>query len=664
MGALASSGCKVPLTDIFARFVIADAAWFAEEETLFLFYEVEAEQGIGEESLVEIRWVTDDGIIDWVDLSTLEAVHTHVPVDCGPNTVCGSMSLHVPLEPREVQLRLRYHRDGELTLDPETALNVIGPGQAHSNRSLLVYGVFTEENRGVQWRARHIFPTLRNMEVERLGLRRRFTISNISRGGPAPFVLGNSYLYGAACDDPVRLGWSEVETEDRAIFSPEELGEEAFESETVCARATVYDPTGPFAASAIARKNPEVRPAFPLLRSPIEEATPIKYMLTPCDRTISPVHYDMQEQRLLMTGITPYCIDLWESDDPDVVAAAVADFVARINADVEAVRAGGRDMILAMALHHDDPDVAATLEQALSGILLPERARSTPRVAGGFVLDSFEYTLTDLTVGATVLWCPALLDIDADDVEDGTIVPPAGFSSLICALPDVDLMFSLGPFDLGALPILPSRQKYLNFIDIHSADQAGEMRELVFLAPQVPPNADSIDLPPFGSVTFFDDEIISSDGDDSFSYCETEEEAQTVFFRSSVLPIFLPIASLPEWHAIFGESDYGLGLGWEFPYLLEMQYEAVAALAVSAFTLTLPLGLGTTVEQDYGSQVWKTGEFPIARTLTQCRRFCGHPTFDAAGIYQIEDYFSLAYRNACYVPVFPERGDDGFPNDP
>ncbi len=659
------TGCKVPLTDIFARFVIADAAWFAEEETLFLFYEVEAEQGISEDSLVEIRFVTDDGVVDWVELSTLEAVHTHVPVDCGPNTVCGSRSLHIPLEPREVQLRLRYHREGELTLDPQTNYNVIGPGPAHTNRSLLVYGVFTEENRGVQWRARHLFPTLRNMEVERLGLRRLFTVSNISRGGPAPFVLGNRYLYGAQCDDPVRLGWQEVETEDRAIFSPEELGEEAFEHETVCARATVYDPTGPFAASAFARKNPEVRPAFPLLRSPIEEAVPIKYMLTPCNRTISQVHYDMQEQRLLMQGISPYCIDLWESDDEDVVAAAVADFVARVNADVEAVRGGGQDMILVMALHHDDdPAMAATLEQALAGILLPERQRSTPRVAGGFVLDSYSYSLTDLTVGATTLWCPSGIDFDEDDLEDGTVVPPAGLSSLICALPDVTLNFSLGPFDLGAVPILPNRQAYLNFIDIYSPDQAGEMRDLTFLAPQVPPNAEGLDLPPFGSVTFFDDEIISAEADDSFSYCETPEETSTAFFRSSVLPIFLPIASLPEWHAIFRETTYGLGLGWEFPYLLELEYEAVAALAVSAFTLSLPLGLGVTVEQDYGSQVWKTGEFPLAETLTQCTRFCAHPTFDGAGIYQVADQFDLTYRNQCYAPVFPERGDDGFPHDP
>ena len=48
-------GCtKVPLYDVEADFSRADAAWFAEEQTLFFFYEVAAEQGIGEPSVLEV----------------------------------------------------------------------------------------------------------------------------------------------------------------------------------------------------------------------------------------------------------------------------------------------------------------------------------------------------------------------------------------------------------------------------------------------------------------------------------------------------------------------------------------------------------------------------------------------------------------------------------
>ena len=62
--------------------------------------------------------------------------------------------------------------------------------------------------------------------------------------------------------------------------------------------------------------------------------------------------------------------------------------------------------------------------------------------------------------------------------------------------------------------------------------------------------------------------------------------------------------------------------------------------------------------------MWLEEEFSLAETLTQCERFCDHPTFDAAGIYQINDDFRTAYAAACYTPNFPRRGDSGFPSDP
>ena len=43
---------KVPIVDIQARFTLADLSWFAAEQTMFVFYELSAEQGIGPESQV------------------------------------------------------------------------------------------------------------------------------------------------------------------------------------------------------------------------------------------------------------------------------------------------------------------------------------------------------------------------------------------------------------------------------------------------------------------------------------------------------------------------------------------------------------------------------------------------------------------------------------
>ena len=108
---------KVPVVDIAAGFVRADAAWFEGEETLFYFYNVHAEQGLGPTSVIEITWQTDDERVDWTPLSELPSVHTHLPVDCGVEALCGSHSLHVPLQPRNVELRLRYGEGVQMLLD-------------------------------------------------------------------------------------------------------------------------------------------------------------------------------------------------------------------------------------------------------------------------------------------------------------------------------------------------------------------------------------------------------------------------------------------------------------------------------------------------------------------------------------------------------------------
>ncbi|MCA9541714.1 MAG: hypothetical protein KC620_22610, partial [Myxococcales bacterium] len=422
-------GCKVEFSDVAARFVVGDATWFEAEQTLFIFYEVQAEQGLSDASVVEVRFTTDDGVVDWTPVSDFESVHTHLAVDCGATSRCGSQSIRVAREPRDVRLRMRYHRDGALSLDATTRLNIVNAGPAFSHRSLLVYGVFTEDNKAVQWRARHHFPALRNEEVERLGLRRYFAIDDMAYGqlGDGIDTDANPYLYATDCEGSTPLEWQPVSTEERAIFSPETLPDAASALPVVCARSTVRDATGTFSTGAVARKNPEVRPAFPVLRSPVEDATPIKYVIATCDRTISTPHLKMQRQRLLIDDdVEPFCIDGLSTE------MLIDQLVARIREDVERVRAEGHDMVLVMALHHDQRPLRETIEAALEEALSTELGRSTPRVVGAFVLDSYAYSITNGTVGATTIWCPASVSLTP---PDEAILATA--ASLGCTLPPV-----------------------------------------------------------------------------------------------------------------------------------------------------------------------------------------------------------------------------------
>ncbi|HEX8819581.1 MAG TPA: hypothetical protein VF794_06620 [Archangium sp.] len=659
LAVVACASCeKVPLTNIQAQFELADAAWFEEEQTLFIFYRAKAEQGLGPDSQIEVSYRTDDMEQPWTPLSQLSTVHTHVPVDRGSTERWGSTSLHVKRVPRQVGIRLRYHRDGEMALTPpRTRLNIIGTGPPHRSRSLVVYGVFDENNTHVQWRARHQFPTLRNHEVQELGLRRTFRIADPRHGDVAQPPDGNPYGYAfaSACPEALTpLGWAPLETSMRAMFGGDELPLSASASPAVCAQATVTDAQGPFEAVALARKNPEVRPAFPALHSPIRTNTAIGFLLRPCERTISKPHESIQVQRLLLAGAPEICIDNWRTTD------FAAELAARFRARIDEVRAQGQDMVLTLALHHDEPSgkLADVIEQALEQTLTYERDKSSPRVSGAFVFDSFAHTLGRAPLKSLVLWCPANLDVDdLDQISDQ--------SQHSCALlPDIPDI-KLGPFRLNTLPILPTRAQYLRFVEKYSEAQAGHMRGLQFLAPERTPISENIQVGDFGLITFFNNETLTAAPSDVFSHCMSGNPlASHVVFRSPLSPDPLPLETLPELHEATPQPAYALGLLWEFPFLTRLEYEFFIAGTASAYSLTVPFGIPTKETEDYGAKMWLENEFPLDATLLQCTRFCDHPTFDSGGVYNVTLGFRASYLNQCYAPRYPVPADGGFPRDP
>ncbi len=673
------AGCaKVPIHDVSAGFSLADAAWFAEEQTLFVFYEVSADQGLGEPSVIELTYRTDAATVDWTPIEEFPTIHTHLPVDCGADSLCGSTSLHVPLEPRDVGVRLRYHRDGELALDAETIYDVVGPGDPWSHRSYLAYGVFNEANERVQWRGRHRFPTLRNEEAQEMGLRRALVVDEQRFGTAELANTNNPYGYGASCPEVFADAAQElVSTVERAVFNATDLPQDATTESVVCAQATVTDATGTFTTGAIARKNPEVRPAFPVLHSPIRDATPVPFYLSPCDRTISELHEAMQRQRLQMTNVPTTCIEDWSADGfEDRLIAMFTDAV-------EAQRAAGDDMVLVIGLQRDEEGPDDLLEAALAEILPAERHRTSPRLAGAFVFDSFSHEVALSEVSQTTLWCPSTISFDFDTAV-------TNLSSIACAVAPDDTDIELGPFTFGALPILPTREQYLEFIQTYSTVQAGEVLELSFLTPEFATTSEHVDIGDYGVVTFLNGELISAEPDDAFSIC-TGGDLSLVAFRSDVTQSekfakiieeacegyelhqdvcdaadvgLMPIEWLADWHNGFLEDTYELGLFWDFPFLLRMEYEVYAAGSVSAFGLSVPFGVGESGESYLGTTLWTSDEVSLEELLTQCTRFCDNPTFDSAGVYHVLDPFRDTYANVCYVPVFPVVGDSGFPSDP
>lgn len=645
---------KVPFIDVNAAFSLAEAAWFQDEATLFIFYEVQAEQGLSGDTVMELSYRTDDEVVDWTPLSELATVHQHLAVDCGPFSRCGSTSVRVAKAPSAIKLRLRYHPLGALSLGAPLHVNFVRSGAPWSNRSLVVYGVFDAANTRVQWRARHQFPAVRNEEAQRLGLRRLFSVAQQSYGTlPSDTDLtANVYGYGFAgvcpADFSPLLGADPAPTRQRAIFAPDDLALAAAAAPVVCALATVTDAGGTFVAPALARKNPRVRAAFPALRSPIQEAKLVRMLLAPCHRTVSDVHLAMQRQRLGITGSPDLCLD-----EVSVANLATA-FATLLQARVDEERNTGHDMILLLALHHDETTGALSnaVQAGLGQVLPAESQKSSPRLAGAMVFDSYGGDVGRDDIRNLVIWCPARSASAADPKTPHN-----------CAIAPDSLNITLGYFTFATLPILPSRQKYLDYVAKYSVANAGQVQSLTCRVPGRTPLSDDVPIGQYGVATFFNGESVTAAATDAFSYCAANDKVPAVY-RLSTNPQPQPLAALPDAHALNPQPAYALGLVWDFPFLVRLQYQNVFAGAGTAFSVTIPFGIASDATTYEGASLWQQDTFALAEVLLQCDRFCDHPTFDSAGVYNPQVSFAASYRDRCYRPLFPGVGEGGFPRDP
>lgn len=656
---------KIPLTDVGAGFALAEAAWFEDEATLFVFYRVEAAQGLGPQSVVELSWSTDSTGVGWFSISERTHVHEHLAVDCGARARCGSASFRVDEPPRAVGLRLRYHRDGPLAIETRPNLNLLGSGPAYAHRSLAVLGVFDATNRRVQWRARHQFPAVRNEDAQGLGLRRWFSVDQAAYGTVTEPLDSNptGYAFAAAC--PAELtpyGVSTTTTTSRARFSADELPLQAAAAPHVCARATVRDARGDFVAPALARKNPQVQPAFAALRSPAREARRLGVLLRRCADTgrveSELAHEAMQRQRLLLDTPQVICLD-------DLGAPAFVErLAALLQRRLEDERTLGEDMVFTIAVHHEERGgrPARALELALERVLVDEVARSTPRAVGAFVFDSAPGQVSSSALTRLVLWCPS--NVEGDDLD---AVPADTLRS--CPVKATPQDIALGPLRFATLPIFPSRGQYATFLERYGEGQGGSMRSLKFLAPLQTAVTEHLPLGDFGGVTFFNSERFTAAPADAFSFCAaTTPDAPTFVVRGAESGQPMPASSLPLAHAERPEPAYAIGLYWPNPFLALLEYESRLAGAATVSTLTVPFGVGNIEQETSDARLWLSSEFSVGAQLTQCVRFCDHPTFDTSRVYELGQSFRSSYQERCYEPRFPDPNapdaQGGFPLDP
>ena len=175
----------------------------------------------------------------------------------------------------------------------------------------------------------------------------------------------------------------------------------------------------------------------------------------------------------------------------------------------------------------------------------------------------------------------------------------------------------------------------------------------------------NVPLGDFGVATFFNDEVLTLSPGESFSFCSPSDHGEApVVFRSASSPDPQLLSQLPATRAATGDTQFELGLAWDFPYLLRLRYQTSFAGAATALNVTVPFGIASQTEAYQGTQEWLNGDFPLNDELLRCARFCDHPTFDSAGVYDVNQLFNATYLETCYRPLFPRPGDGGFPRDP
>jgi hypothetical protein len=705
---------RVPLVAVSANFTIADAVWFEDEATLFVFWRFEADQGLGETSRIELGIKTADNVVPTQPVSSYAPVHDHRAVDCGPRARCGSLSIALDQEPLSVPLRLRWHEDGELTLEQDAALTILRAGDPWKQRSAVVYGVFDESNRLVQWRLRHQFPNLRNEEVQELGLRRLFEIEDAAVGSLDPSdharFQDNPWGYALlqACPSSfVAHPMEPLSTTKRAIFSTTPVEETLATEEVVCAQARVLDAKGTFETTALARRNPDVVPAFPFLRTPVAPARPLPFDFVTCNAEVSVAHHEMQRQRLLV-GVEPRCVD--GLDEPQ----RREELLAEMNAAIDAARAAGDDFVLSVVLNREDAatEIAVALESVLQDLLEEERRKTSPRAVGALVYDSAGYTQQLPATKPYLLWCPANFGVDdLVDVSDPNILN----SLFHCAIGldlsvPIDLPAPLDRLTVAQLPLLASRQQFLNYVARQGESAVGETNKLTFLAPRRgadardvilglvsasedgadvpsedvgadagpllpddtnPPPADDVPFFPddpalaFSTdiATFFDDEYLTLLPQETLSVC-AQDASLVVVFQAQEDEEPASLAALPARHASDPQPRYQLGLRWDGAFYVRFDYRAVVGTATEVIGLTIPFSLSLPGVVSFREELWTRASFDLRKELLKCRRFCSHPTFDSVGIYQARQPFSPTFENDCYAPRFPKPGDGGFPDDP
>lgn len=639
--------------------IVWQAYWFAEEQTTFFFYELKSNVPLGQRGQLQIRpgelsehQDSGKGVDGWYQLQDLKLVHEHSTVACGDDVICGSFSLRTSI-PRPVRLRYHYVVDGglvsEFTFYPKTVR-----GEGSLGRSLVVFGSFDRDNRWQRWQARHRFPDFSHEAAERLGLRRSFSVrefalvrSSLALAPQYPFGYGQAHL----CESGPTLSLgSAPESASAPFWLLEDLGKDLDEASGVCATVRVRDARGDYDAPGLALKNPEVATVTEQLHLTMTLTKTVSMIFKHCGEHQDQGYLDLQKSRLsLAADHLEHCL---EQHDEKSLATLIDEELGALYA------AGQRDLSLVFILHYTSPELRQRVQQTFATIAAAvSNADIYPYVSGLFIYDSYPSLSKETLTQWRTMWCPSLTlpRQNRDDVRLDTDVnsfPSCSFMPAGLKLGAVELKFS---------PILPSYDAYQD-LDAEQKDIRSTRLKIYGPAQVVRDGRLIMQQHAQGGIgVFHPEDIISAAAAERYSYCHKHDASSRLAFRrvtSGAPDIEGPSAliSLPKSHRERRANEvYQLGVLFDLPLLMVLDYEVQAAVGPRNMTGILSLKAKVNNTDWIASPLsFAEGRFAVGQALKVCRRYCEHPAFDAAGVYEFNSRWDEVYASKCYEPQIPQ----------
>ncbi|MDQ3233642.1 MAG: hypothetical protein M3Q07_17630, partial [Pseudobdellovibrionaceae bacterium] len=551
--ALAACRKKVGLEQDPLRFVLAKAFWFEDESTFFLFYHIDNPQPFRTEGLLEMSLNQGE---TWQDVNTGTYVHPHESVDCGNQTLCGSLSIRWTQPLPSAQLRYRFHRDAELAESLVIPV-VIVRKSSPLRRSFYIYGVFDQTNVYVQWRGRHFFPGLSHEEAEAYGLRRPYRITGIrSQTNSSDPDRINPSLYGSAtvCAgtelNPDRI--SSDRGADSWLMAQVELS-----FAQACGISEVTDGNGSYSAAAFARKNPIVEPIEQDLQLAFTKAKQIPLIFASC-KTIDQNYLDFQVERMhFPTNRIDYCMDDGTFSRENVLAL--------LYGKVLAAQEPGQVLALVLILHYTLQELSPTISDVLGQSLAAIANNALfPRVSAVFVYDSFAPESPPAITQPSVIWCPVAGD--------------ASTTLSTCAFQPSQI--ALGSIEIRSAPALPDYENFQKMDDVQK--RGATVEDFSIYTPKEPGSGGRLSITQTNDRSYvfnpFDQlPVLASE---SLSYCGLYDSTEAFAFeilpssgtQDGGIPVS-PLSVLPGVHRLQDRDQvYNLGLQLDVPFLVSVRY--------------------------------------------------------------------------------------------